>query len=157
MENKAVQIAAFLARKFEGLYLTPYLCPAGVPTIGYGATYYADGTRVTLSDPAISKERAEQLLVWMIRTKYLPVVLKLCPRLWLETPEKLAVIIDFTFNLGSGQLKASNLRKKINAGEYEDVPFELRKWVKGGGKVLKGLVRRREAGILIWQGNYGNT
>lgn len=143
----AVEIAAILARRFEGLYLSPYLCPAGVPTIGYGATYYENGAPVTLRDPSITRERAEALLLWMIRTRYLPSVFKLCPGI--NSPERLAAIIDFTFNLGDGNLKASTLRRRINAGRWGDVPAELRKWVKGGGRVLRGLARRREAEILL--------
>ena len=143
MIDLAVAVAAALAWRFEGLYLTPYLCPAGVPTIGVGATYYEDGTSVTLLDPAITRERAEALLLWMVRARYLPAVLRLCPGV--DNPQRLAALIDFTFNLGAGQLKASTLRRKVNAGEWGDVPAELRKWVKGGGRVLRGLVIRREA------------
>jgi lysozyme len=142
MIDLAVTVAAALARRFEGCYLTPYLCPAGVPTIGYGATYYEDGTRVTLLDPAVTRERADALLLWMVRTVYLPSVLRLCPGI--DNPQRLAAIIDFAFNLGAGTLKASTLRRKINAGQWNDVPYELRKWVKGGGKVLRGLVIRRD-------------
>lgn len=145
----AVEVAAALARRFEGCYLRPYLCPAGVPTIGYGATYYPGGRRVTLHDAPISKTRAEALLIWMVRTKYLPPVLKLCPGA--DTPERLAALIDFAFNLGAGNLKASTLRKRANAGRWDDVPAELRKWNKAGGRVLRGLVKRREAeaGLVI--------
>jgi lysozyme len=139
----AVQVAAALARRFEGLYLMPYLCPAGVPTVGYGATYYQDGTRVQLTDPAITRERAEALLLWMVRTVYLPAVLKLCPGV--DNSPRLAALIDFTFNLGASQLKASTLRRRVNAGDWDAVPGELRKWTHGGGRVLKGLVIRREA------------
>lgn len=143
-----VLIAAALARRFEGLYLTPYLCPAGVPTIGYGATYYQDGRIVTLKDEAITREQAEELLLWMIKTKYLPVVLILCPGI--DTPERLAAIIDFTFNLGSGRLRGSTLRRRINAKDWDAVPTELMKWTIGGGRVLRGLVirRRMEAGLI---------
>lgn len=139
----AIEVAAALARRFEGFYSKPYICPAGVPTIGYGATYYEDGTRVQLTDPPITRERAEALLLWMVRTKYLPAVLRLCPGA--DTPERLAALIDFAFNLGAGNLQASTLRRKVNAGEWGAVPTELRKWVKGGGRVLRGLVIRREA------------
>ena len=66
--DQAVGVAAALAKSFEGLYLTPYLCPAGVATIGYGATYYENGTRVQLTDPPITRARAEALLEWMVRT-----------------------------------------------------------------------------------------
>ncbi len=143
MIDLAIAVAASLARRFEGLYLTPYLCPAGVPTIGYGATYYQDGTRVQLTDPAITREWAEALLLWMVRTVYLPAVLKLCPGV--DNPQRLAALIDFTFNLGASQLKASTLRRRVNAGDWDAVPDELRKWVRGGGRVLRGLVVRREA------------
>lgn len=145
--DDAVTIAAALARRFEGLYLKPYICPAGVPTIGYGATFYENGERVKLTDPAITKERAEALLLWMIRTQYLPAVIKLCPAV--DNPKRLAALIDFTFNLGVGRLKSSTLRKRVNAGEWDAVPAELRKWTRGGGKVLRGLVIRREAEIQL--------
>ena len=143
----AVQVAAALCRRFEGCYLRPYLGPAGVPTIGYGATYYDDGRRVTLADAPISKARAEALLLWMVRTKYLPAVLKLCPGA--DTPERLAALIDFAFNLGAGNLQASTLRKRVNVGRWGDVPRELRKWNKAGGRVLRGLTLRREAEIAV--------
>lgn len=145
--NDPVLIAAILARKFEGLRLKPYLCPAAVPTIGYGATYYEDGTHVTLQDPPITKERAELLLIMMIREVYLPSVRRLTPGI--ENPYRLAAIIDFCFNLGANNLKNSTLRRRINADEWDLVPAELRKWVRGGGKVLKGLVLRREAEIAL--------
>jgi len=143
----AVATTAALCRRFEGLYLRPYMCPAGVPTIGYGATFYEDGQRVHLKDPAITRERAEQLLLWHIRSEYLPAVLQLCPNV--RDPGRLAALIDFTFNLGDGQLRASTLRKRVNAGAWDAVPAEFRKWVRGGGRVLRGLVLRREAEIEL--------
>lgn len=145
--DDAVTIAAVLARRFEGLYLKPYICPAGVPTIGYGATFYESGERVKMTDSAITRERAEALLLWMIRTQYMPAVIKLCPAV--DNPKRLAALIDFAFNLGVGRLKSSTLRKRVNAGEWDLVPAELRKWTRGGGKILRGLVLRREAEIQL--------
>jgi lysozyme len=139
----AVQVAVELAKRFEGLYLSPYLCPAGVPTIGYGATYYPNGRSVTLSDPPIRRDYAEKMLLWSVETIYLPSVLKLCPSI--PDPKKLAAIIDWTFNLGAGRLRTSTLRKRINSGRWDLVPIEIRKWDKGGGKKLRGLTLRREA------------
>jgi len=136
-------VAASLCRRFEGLYLRPYLCPAGVPTIGYGATYYEDGTRVTLLDPPITRERAETLLLWHLKRRYLPAVLALCPGV--DDPARLAALIDFTFNLGEGNLRASTLRRKVNAEEWDAVPDQLLLWNKAGGRVLRGLTLRREA------------
>lgn len=143
----AIDIAATLARRFEGCYLTPYLCPAGVATVGYGATFYENGRRVQLTDPPITRDRAEALLLWMLRTQFLPAVAAMSPRI--DSPARLAAIIDFTFNLGAGRYKASTLRKRVDAGRWEDVPAELRKWTVGGGKVLRGLVLRRAAEIAL--------
>lgn len=143
----AIEVAVALAQRFEGLYLSPYLCPAGIPTVGYGATYYRSGVSVTLHDPVITREEAFALLLWMVKTRYLPAVLKLCPKI--DDPHRLAAIIDFTFNLGAGKLTSSTLRKRINAGRWADVPSELRKWTRGGGKVLAGLAKRREAEVSL--------
>ena len=149
MIELAILVSTALAQRFEGLYLSPYLCPAGVPTIGYGATYYEDGTRVTLLDAPITRERAIALLQWMVRTVYLPTVLRLCPGI--DNPNRLAALIDFTFNIGGNALKNSTLRRKVNAGMWAAVPTELRKWVMAAGKRLRGLVIRREAeAALTW-------
>lgn len=139
----AVDVAAILARRFEGFAARPYLCPAGVPSIGFGATYYADGRAVKLTDPPISRERAEALLLWMVRRVYLPAVLRLCPHV--DTPERLAALIDFTLNLGAGRLRASTLRRKVNASDWSAARVQIMRWVMGGGRALKGLQRRREA------------
>ena len=143
----AVMLAAALARRFEGLYLAPYLCPAGVPTIGYGATHYLDGRGVQLTDAPISRETAERLLMAQVRTVYLPAVLRLCPGA--DSPERLAALVDFAFNLGASRLRASTLRKRVNAGAWGAVPGELRRWTMAGGRVLRGLALRREAEVAL--------
>ena len=145
IKDKAIEIAAVLCVRFEGYYSHPYLCPAGVPTIGYGATHYLDGRRVTLNDPPISKEAAYRLLLLMIERTYLPAVLTVCPRLINESAEMLAAIIDWTFNLGAGNLRASTMAKRINAGAWDTVPAEILKWDKAGGRKLRGLTLRRQA------------
>ena len=143
----ALALAASLCREFEGLFLRPYLCPAGVWTIGYGATRYENGRPVLPSDPPITKARAEALLRHDLLTVRLPAVLKLCPAM--DRPGRIAAVLDFAFNLGNGALAGSTLRKRINAGQWDQVPAELRKWVNGGGRKLAGLVRRREAEIRV--------
>lgn len=148
MIELAVDVAAALIRRWEGLRMRPYLCSAGVPTIGYGATYYEDGRRVTLMDQPITRERAEALLLWMVRTRYLPSVIRLCPGA--ANSDQLAALIDFAYNLGAGNLSASNLRRRVNARDYGSVPAELRKWVRAGGRVLRGLVLRREAEVRVF-------
>lgn len=141
----ADQLAAVVCRTFEGFYAQPYLCPAGVPTIGYGATFYEDGRRVALTDPAITRERAEELLRWHIRQQFLPAAMRLCPGA--NTPGRLAGLVDFAFNLGAGNLKASTLRRKVNADEWDDVPEQHMRWNRAGGRVLRGLTRRCQARV----------
>lgn len=147
MENEAVLIAARLCRHFEGLHLKPYLCPKGIPTIGYGATFYEDGRRVSLTDAPITKGRAEALLDWHLTRYFLPPVMNLCPTA--DTPGRIAALVDFAFNLGVGRLKSSTLRRKVLLSDWGAVKVELAKWNKAGGKVLRGLSRRRQAEIEL--------
>lgn len=146
MQNAPSDLAAALCRRFEGLYLRPYLCPAGVPTIGYGATRYVDGRPVLLTDPPITRSAAERMLALQIERTYLPAVQALCPGV---DGARLAALTDFAFNLGAGALRASTLRRRVLAGDWDAVPGELRRWVRAGGRVLPGLVRRREAEIEL--------
>jgi lysozyme len=139
----AAALVTALCKHFEGLYLRPYLCSAGVPTIGYGATFYEDGTRVTLKDAPITKERAEQLLAFHLGRRFLPAALKLCPGA--NTPGRLAGLVDFAFNLGEGNLRASTLRRRVNEGDWEDVPVQHMRWNRAGGQILRGLTRRCQA------------
>lgn len=142
----AEDTATALCKRWEGFRSAPYLCPAGVPTIGFGFTHYFNGTAVTLNDPPMSREAAEVLLHHFIVRDYIPAVIKLCPSI--DTPERLGAIVDFCFNLGASNLRASTLRKKINADDWAAVPGQLRKWVNAGGRTLAGLVLRREAEIV---------
>jgi lysozyme len=127
-----------LAMTFEGLYLKPYLCPAGIPTQGYGHIVKS------LSVPPVTKEQAE---VWLALDLQDALVgtLRACPILVTTPPTWLGSIVDFVFNLGVGRLASSTLRRKINAEEWDDVPYQLSRWVYGGGRILRGLVLRREA------------
>lgn len=140
----AIQVARDLCLVFEGMYLKPYLCPAAVPTIGVGSTFYESGVRVSLKDPPITRERAMALLEWELE-HCLPRVLKLCPGLPEWGEQATGAILDFAFNCGTGALQNSTLRRRINADDEAGARTELMKWVRGGGKVLPGLVRRRAA------------
>lgn len=146
-QENACRIAAALCRRFEGLYLRPYLCPGGVPTIGYGSTAYMDGRRVTLRDSAISAAEAEALLLESLQRIYLPAVARLCPGA--RTADQMGALLDFTYNLGAGNLQASTLRRRVNAGQWHDVPAQLRRWVFARGQKLRGLELRREAEIAV--------
>jgi len=144
-----VELTARLCEVFEGFYPRPYLCPAGIPSIGFGFTRYPDGRAVTLTDKPMERGHAKLMLRWFIRNRYLPETVKTVPNR-LENG-RLAAICDFCFNLGAGNLRASTLRKRIMAERWADVPIELRKWVRGGGRVLPGLVKRRNAEALYFE------
>ena len=143
MIDEAVVIASALCRHFEGFYSRPYLDPIGIPTIGYGTIRYPDGRAVTLRDPAITREQAEEYLQHHIRTEVLPVLLRLCPQL--DTPGRIAALISWTHNLGAGNLRASTLKRRINARQWDDVPTQIMRWTRAGGVELRGLKRRRAA------------
>lgn len=125
-----------LIRRFEGLRLKAYRCPAGVWTCGYGSTGPDVGSRTVWT-----KEQAERRME-ADADKFAAGTLKLCPNL---SGDRLAAIADFAYNLGLTRLKASTLRRKLLARDWEASGDELRKWVRGGGRVLPGLVLRREA------------
>jgi len=139
-----LEIAAELCKRFEGFRAKPYLCPAGIPTIGYGSTYYADGRKVTLNDSSISQEAANALLMSELQHTYLPGVLKNCPILATDE-RKCNAVVDFCYNLGVGRLQTSTLKRKINAQDWDGAKEQLMLWTKGGGKVLPGLLKRRQS------------
>jgi lysozyme len=143
-----LDIAAALCKQYEGFRSKPYLCPAGVATIGYGSTYYGNGTKVSLSDAPISEPEASNLLLNELRHTYLPGVLRNCPILATDE-KKCNAIVDFCYNLGVGRLQTSTLKRKVNAQDWEGAKEQLMLWTKGGGRVLPGLLKRRTAECLL--------
>jgi lysozyme len=134
-----------LLRQFEGCcrikrdgLVHPYLCPAGLPTQGYGHLVR------DLQAPPITREQAE---AWLLEdaARHLSLALALSPSLAAESDARRSAIGSFVFNLGPGKYRASTLRKRVNEGEWEEAAEQLRKWVFGGGKKLPGLLLRREA------------
>ena len=143
-----LEIAAELCRRFEGCRAKPYLCPAGVATIGYGSTYYADKRKVSLDDASMDEPTARALLMVELEHTYLPGVLRNCPVL--ATDERRCnAIVDFAYNLGIGRLQTSTLKRKINAQDWAGAQEQIMLWTRGGGKVLPGLVKRRLAEKLL--------
>jgi lysozyme len=128
--------------EFEGLSLKPYLCPAKIPTIGYGNTFYSDGSKVKMSDPAISKYIAFEMFK-TIADDFAKKVSKL-----ITSPlnqNQFNAIVSFSYNCGISNLKSSTLLKKVNFNPSDlTIKDEFLKWDKSRGKVLKGLTRRRE-------------
>jgi lysozyme len=132
-----------LIKKFEGFMSKPYKCPAGIPTIGYGATFYPDGQKVTMSDKAITEAEGTALLASML-TKFEQYVDSYC--IDTITQNQFDALVSFCYNLGPNNLKSSTLLKKVNANTNDEtIRAEFMKWTKAGGRVLKGLVTRRTA------------
>ena len=140
--EQAIDIATALCMKHEGLSLVPYICPAGYPTIGYGTVYKPDGSKVTMAHPPISKAVATQWLVSELRYNYLIGVMKASPNL-IRYPKALGAITDFAYNLGVPRYRASTLRRRVLSENWDAVDVELMKWVRGNGRVLRGLQFRR--------------
>ena len=132
-----------LIKKFEGFRAKPYKCPAGIPTIGYGATFYPDGKKVTMNDKAITEEEGVALLKSML-SKFEQYVDSYC--IDTITQNQFDALVSFCYNLGPNNLKSSTLLKKVNANANdESIRAEFMKWTKAGGRTLKGLVTRRTA------------
>lgn len=141
--TKASQKGLDLIKRFEGLKLKPYQCPAGIPTIGYGNTYYPSGAKVKLTDPAITKEKAEELLKFLL-TSYEKGVDSFCRDD--INQNQFDALTSFAYNVGVGNLQKSTLIKKVNRNPNDPtIRAEFMKWNKAGGKVLLGLTRRRQA------------
>jgi lysozyme len=152
-----LDIATEMCKRFEGLHrvgkdglIYPYICPAGFPTQGYGTVYRPDGRKVTMEDAPITKETAEQWLKIELLHTYAPGVVRQCPGLLALALSSsnwgiFNAIVDFAYNLGVGRLQTSTLKRKLNAQDWEGAKEQLMLWTRGGGKVLPGLVRRRQA------------
>lgn len=128
-----------LITKFEGFSAKPYICPANYLTIGYGHVILDDdlymGAVLTKADALeLLKKDCVRFEKAVLRLISVPL-----------SQSQFDALVSFAFNLGAGALQRSALRMKLNRGEYFDASLEFLKWVRGGGKVLSGLVRRRKA------------
>lgn len=130
---KISQAGRDLVKRFEGLRLDAYLCPAGVWTIGYGHTGDVQaGQRIT-------EHQADVILDHDLE-RFETAVERLCP---LASQGQFDALVSFAFNLGIAALTRSTLRSKLNAGDVEGAADEFLKWVNAAGKKLPGLVARR--------------
>ena len=141
MKTSAEGIA--LIKKFEGLELDSYQCSANVWTLGYGHTQgVAEGD-------SCSEEEAENIMVNDL--KEFETYVNALVDVDLDQ-NQFDALVAWTFNLGPTNLRTSTLLKKLNAGDYNDVPSEIKRWNRAGGQVLDGLIRRREAEALLFAG-----
>lgn len=129
-----------LIRKYEGCKSTPYRCPAGLYTVGYG---HVIGNGLQLPDEwnrTLSLGEINELLRTDL-ARFERGVLRYCP-VYL-TQSQFDALVSFSFNLGLGVLQRSTLRQKINRGDADAAKVIL-KYNMAGGRILKGLIRRRQ-------------
>jgi lysozyme len=130
-----------LITKHEGLKLKPYLCPAKIPTIGYGNTYYPDGKRVTLLDKDINKQQAFDIFKEIANRFAKRVDTLVTSNI---NQNQFNALVSFAYNVGTGNFSSSTLLKKVNRNPDDlTIKDEFLKWNKAGGKVLNGLTNRR--------------
>lgn len=134
--------------RFEGFSPVIYICPAGYPTIGYGHLI-TEANKKQFLDGVNEDEALELLRSDVGKAEHAVLRLIAVPL----TQGQFDALVSFTFNLGSGALQRSTLRRKINREEHADVPAELMKWVWAGGRKLKGLVKRRNSESLVYKAN----
>lgn len=158
--REILELAAELAKPFEGLFLKPYFDPVGYPTQGYGRLLSRKVWGPLGKAPSnkterklayewlyemydeIDKETAE---IWLQEdmTKAARAAVRLCPGA--TNVRQLAALTDFTFNCGAGNLEISTLRRRVNRYDYNGAAEEFKKWVYARGVKLPGLVRRRDS------------
>ena len=161
-----------LMHRYEGFRNKPYLCPAHIWTIGYGHVLYQEQIRLPMARPEgrtdipmIRKEmplKVEDFRVWskeeineLFRTDVASFergVLRLVPGV-VGRQGSFDALVSFAFNAGLGNLQRSTIRMKANRGDWEGAAEAFMQWTKGGGKVLPGLVKRREAEIALFLSN----
>lgn len=136
-----------LIKSYEGLRLTAYKCSANVDTIGYGNTFYEDGTKVKPGDK-ITMARANKLFDFII-DKFAVKVKELIKKD--ITDNQFAALVSFAYNCGTAALAKSTLLRKVNANPNDPtIKDEFMKWTRAGGKRLTGLVRRRASEAKLY-------
>jgi lysozyme len=139
--NKLDENGYRLIQEFEGLSLVPYLCSAKVATIGYGATFYPSGKKVTMQDQPISLATAK----WMLKetaNKFAADVDKMIKAN--INQNQFNAIVSLAYNIGLGGLAKSSLLKKVNVNPSDPtIRNSFLVWNKAGGRVLDGLTKRR--------------
>lgn len=126
----------------EGLRLKPYLCSAKVPTIGYGSTYYEDGSKVKMTDPAISKERAEKLFLDTLKHYEMAVYTSTRDDL---SQNQFDALVSLCYNIGTHAFKKSTLLKRVNKDpNAENICEAFLMWKNAGGRPILFNRRQRE-------------
>ncbi|HJY11378.1 MAG TPA: lysozyme [Flavobacterium sp.] len=137
---KTSQKGINLILSFEGFSSKPYFDSAGIPTIGFGNTYYPDGKRVTMKDPAISREKGAELFSSVLPTYEKIVNSKIKVTL---TQNQFDALVSHTYNTGGSDTLFSLINKKANSETIKD--WFTSRYITAGGKILNGLIKRRKA------------
>ena len=146
---KATNKALDIIKHYESFFSKPYLCPRGIPTIGYGSTYYENGTKVTLNDAPITEQRANELMQYKVDNEFGAFINQVVKTTLNQN--QFDALVSFVYNIGIGEFKTSTILKLLNVGDFKSAADEFPKWNKSGGKVLNGLVSRRksEQGLFL--------
>lgn len=136
-----------LIKEFEGCKLVSYQCSAMRWTIGFGSTFYEDGSPV-LPGHRITQERADKLfeiIAASFEAKVRPLIKTIL------TDNQFSALVSFSYNVGVANLQKSTLLKKVNFNPNDpSIRAEFLRWNKAAGKVLAGLTRRREAEAKLY-------
>lgn len=138
-----------LIKEFEGFRAKPYRDAVGVPTIGYGNTFYTDGRKVAMTDPAIDEAQATELLKAVV--KRFESAVSAAVRVPLSQGQ-FDALVSFAYNVGVGNLQKSTLLRLLNSGDYTGATGQFARWNRAGGQVLAGLTRRRAAEAKLFAG-----
>ena len=138
-----------LIKDFEGFRRRPYLCSAGVATIGYGSTRYSNGVKVKISDQPITEEEADKLLTFYLAKNEVAIEHLIGKPL---NQNQFDAVMSFVYNLGLGNFEKSSMLKRMRVNPNDiRIDYEFSKWVYVGGRRNAGLIRRRteEANIYF--------
>lgn len=150
MINQLNSIGSNFLQNREGFSAVPYLCSANKPTIGFGNTFYPNGRRVTMNDKPISRAYAAEIFKVVV-TQFEKEVNSLVKSDL--TQNQFNALVSFAYNVGSDidvdtiaeGLGDSTLLKKVNANPNDKtIASEFAKWNKAGGKIINGLISRRQ-------------
>jgi|TARA_R110000751_G_scaffold58667_2_gene123593 GH24 family phage-related lysozyme (muramidase) len=130
-----------IIKKYEGCSLRCYLDPIGIPTIGYGSIWGLDHSRLVSNHRDITENEAEYLLKRELLTTENAVARMVRTAL---TENQFSAVCCLVYNVGSGRFRSSTIKMKLNRQDFEGAANEFWKWRRAGGKILRGLVRRRE-------------
>ena len=154
VQYRVPEQAISIIQHFEGLVLDPYICPAGIPTIGWGTTVYPNGKKVTLKDPKITKEQAREFLIDEIE-KTVSILVKEVPYWNSMSNNQRAALISFAYNLGphfmSAETGFNTIQRQLKSKQWDQLPNTLLLYRNPGTSAEAGLLRRRQDEAELWQ------